>query len=182
MADEDGSEVGIALGGKYRERMSDDPKHDAGQPHLQAETQRGRDRAVDDGDGARGAAQQDWFGERTVQRDFEAFDIALHQTSAPPPKEKKERKKLDAAKAIEMPKTIWIRRRKPPEVSPNASVRPVTMMMSTAMILATGPWTESSTCWSGCSHGMLVPDAQAGRHTISASIAPVMAVRTAEAR
>ena len=41
-----------------------------------------------------------------------------HQTRAPPPKEKKERKKLDAAKAIERPKTIWISRRKPPEVSP----------------------------------------------------------------
>ena len=41
-----------------------------------------------------------------------------------------------------MPKTIWIRRRNPPEVSPKASVRPVTMMMITAMILATGPSIE----------------------------------------
>ena len=45
--------------------------------------------------------------------------------TAPPPKEKKERKKLVAAKAIESPKTIWISRRKPPELSPKASDRPV---------------------------------------------------------
>ncbi len=39
----------------------------------------------------------------------------IHQTSAPPPNWKKVRKKLDAAKAMLRPKTIWIRRRKPPE-------------------------------------------------------------------
>ena len=69
----------------------------------------------------RGApAKQDRLGQRAVQRHLEAFDMAAHQTSAPPPKEKKDRKKLDAAKAIEMPKTIWISRRKPPAVSPKA--------------------------------------------------------------
>ena len=83
----------------------------------------------------------------------------LHQTSAPPPNEKNDRKKLDAAKAIERPKTIWISRRKPPEVSPKASVRPVTMMTITEMILATGPWMDSRICCSGCSHGMLEPAA-----------------------
>src|SRR3546814_16057749 len=81
-----------------------------------------------------------------------------HQTSAPPPKEKKERKKLDAANAIERPKTIWIRRRNPPEVSPNASVRPVTMMMITARIFATGPSTDCRICCHGCSQGMEEPD------------------------
>ena len=49
----------------------------------------------------------------------------------------------DAAKAIESPKTIWIRRQKPPDVSPKASASPVAMMMITATILATGPWTDS---------------------------------------
>src|SRR5579871_202574 len=96
-----------------------------------------------------------------MQGDFEAINMIAHATSAPPPNEKKERKKLEAAKAIEMPNTIWISRRKPPDVSPKASVRPVTIMMRTAMILATGPCTESSTCCSGASHGMLVPAAQA---------------------
>src|SRR3546814_8880864 len=66
-----------------------------------------------------------------------------HQTSAPPPKEKNDRKKLDAANAIDRPNTIWIRRRAPPEVSPKASVRPVMMMIITAMILATGPSIDS---------------------------------------
>lgn len=48
-----------------------------------------------------------------------------------------------AAKAIDRPKTIWISRRNPPEVSPKASARPVEMMMITEMILATGPWMDS---------------------------------------
>src|SRR3546814_6194125 len=56
--------------------------------------------------------------------------VAAHQTSAPPPKEKKDRKKLDAAKAIDRPKTICTSRRKPPDVSPKARLRPVTMMRS----------------------------------------------------
>src|SRR3546814_4909231 len=33
------------------------------------------------------------------------------------------------------------------------------MMMITATILATGPWTDSSTCSSGCSQGMPEPAA-----------------------
>src|SRR3546814_13309841 len=72
-----------------------------------------------------------------------------HEISAPPPKLKKLRKKEEAAKAIASPKMIWMRRRNPPAVSPNASVRPVTRMMITATILATGRWTDSSTRWSG---------------------------------
>src|SRR6266513_4818367 len=82
-----------------------------------------------------------------------------HQTSAPPPNEKNDRKNELAAKAIERPNTIWTRRRKPPEVSPKASVSPVTMMMITAMILATGPSIDCRICCSGCSQGMLEPAA-----------------------
>ena len=44
-----------------------------------------------------------------------------------------------AAKAMLSPKTIWISLRKPPLVSPKASDNPVTIIMSTATILATGP-------------------------------------------
>jgi hypothetical protein len=51
---------------------------------------------------------------------LEAVDMA-HATRAPPPKLKKLRKKEEAAKAIESPKTIWISLRKPPAVSPKAS-------------------------------------------------------------
>ena len=57
------------------------------------------------------------------------------------------------------PKTIWMRRRKPPDVSPNASVRPVMMMTITERTFATGPWIEFRICVSGCSHGMLEPAA-----------------------
>eukprot|EP01040_Poterioochromonas_malhamensis_P020282 gene20284-biopygen6325 len=68
---------------------------------------------------------------------------AVHQISAPPPKEKNDRKKLEAANAIDRPNTIWISRRNPPEVSPNARVSPVTMILITAMILATSTSTDS---------------------------------------
>ena len=55
-----------------------------------------------------------------------------------------------AAKAIDRPKTIWISRRKPPDVSPKASARPVAMMMMTATILATGPSIDWRIFCSGC--------------------------------
>ncbi|MNE74264.1 hypothetical protein D3C80_1703310 [compost metagenome] len=92
----------------------------------------------------RRAAQKDRLGQGSVDRGDEVFgDRVGHQTRAPPPKEKKLRKKELAAKAMERPNTIWIRRRAPPEVSPKARVRPVTMMIITAMILATGPSIDS---------------------------------------
>src|SRR3546814_1130865 len=78
-----------------------------------------------------------------MHRHREAGQVLLHQTSAPPPKLKKERKKELAAKATDRPKTIWISRRKPPEVSPKARVRPVITMMITQITLATGPCTRS---------------------------------------
>src|SRR5579883_3679417 len=89
--------------------------------------------------------------------------VGAHDTRAPTEKEKKERKKEEAAKAIEMPNTIWINLLKPPEVSPKARLSPVTMMMITATILATGPWTDSRICCSGCSHGMLEPRSEERR-------------------
>src|SRR5687767_4475522 len=99
-----------------------------------------------------------------MDRRLEAFDGRWrgHDSSAPPPKLKNERKNDEAANAIDSPKTIWISRRKPPAVSPNASVSPVVMMMITATILATGPWTDSRTFCSGSSHGMPDPPAKAG--------------------
>src|SRR5690606_38292571 len=144
-----------------RQRMPGDEQAESGDPLLEAEADRRGKRAIEDGDSARRAAEQDRLGQRAMDGDFEAIDVAssIHQTSAPPPKEKKERKKLDAAKAMDRPKTIWISRRKPPEVSPKASVKPVMMMMITATILATGPWTDSRMRWSGSSHGMPEPAA-----------------------
>src|SRR5690606_34337689 len=136
------------------------PDQQAGQPELQPEADRAGQRAVQDGDRARCAAEQDRLGQGAMHRDREAGDLGEllerrpHHTKAPPPKLKNDRKKELAAKAMEMPKTIWISRRKPPPVSPKASVRPVTIMMITATIFATGPSTESRMDCSGASQGI----------------------------
>src|SRR5690606_2826083 len=157
----------IAFRRPHGSEMADGPNGDADQPEAQAEAHGPGQRPVHDGDGARCAAEHDMLGQRPMDRDREArHGVQLlkrdgHQTSAPPPNEKNDRKKLDAAKAMDRPKTIWIRRRKPPLVSPNARVRPVTMMMMTAMILATGPSMDWRICCKGCSHGIDEPDAWA---------------------
>src|SRR5258707_659655 len=160
----------IALRRPDRGGLTENPKQETGDPQPQAETKGCGGRAVEDRDRARRTAEQDVLGKRAINGCCKSGDPLLHQTSAPPPKEKKERKKELAAKAIERPNTIWISRRKPPEVSPNASVRPVTMMMMTAMILATGPSTDCRIWFNGCSHGMLEPAACAGAPGNMASI------------
>src|SRR5216684_429402 len=176
-------ELRIALGGPDRGGLTENPEQETGEPQPQAETERRRQGAVEDRDRARRAAEQNVFGERAMNGCCKSGDLLLHQTSAPPPKEKNERKKELAAKAIERPNTIWISRRKPPEVSPNASVRPVTMMMITAMILATGPSTDCRIWLSGCSHGMLEPAAQAGAPgNVVSNVARVMRAPVAMAR
>src|SRR5467141_154386 len=172
-------ELRIALRGPDRGGLTENPKQETGDPQPQAETKSCGERAVENRDRARRAAEQDVLGKRAMNGCCKSGDPLLHQTSAPPPKEKKERKKELAAKAIERPNTIWISRRKPPEVSPNASVRPVTMMMITAMILATGPSTDCRIWFSGCSHGMLEPAAQAGAQS---NVARVMRAVVAMAR
>src|SRR3546814_1824785 len=134
VADEHGGEVGIARGGEHRQRVTDDPQHQAGDPLLQAEPHGRRHGAVDDGDGARRAAEQDRLGQRPVQRRLEPLDMVdavRHQTSAPPPKLKKLRKNELAANAMVRPKTIWISRRTPQLVSPKPTVKPVKMIMIT---------------------------------------------------
>src|SRR5882724_39459 len=172
-------ELRIALGSPDRGGLTENPEQETGEPQPQAETKSCGERAVEDRDRARRAAEQDVLGERAMNGCCKSENPLLHQTSAPPPKEKNDRKKELAAKAIERPNTIWISRRKPPEVSPNASVRPVTMMMITAMILATGPSTDCRIWFSGCSHGMLEPAAQAGAQS---NVARVMRAVVAMAR
>src|SRR5713226_7750768 len=134
-------EGGIALGGPNCRQMADQPDHRSDNPQAKAEAYGGGERAIDDHDRPRSAAQKKRFRERAVDRCVEAGNglALIHQTSAPPPNEKNDRKKLEAEKAIESPKTIWIRRRKPREVSPNASAKPVRMMTMTDMTFATGP-------------------------------------------
>ncbi|GLJ00601.1 hypothetical protein Sbs19_44190 [Sphingobium sp. BS19] len=102
----------IAFGSPYREEMTDCPDGDANQPETEAEADGAGQRAVDNGNRTRCAAEQDMLGQRPVNRDGEArhsielFKPARHQMSAPPPNEKNDRKKLDAAKAMDRPKTI----------------------------------------------------------------------------
>ena len=92
----------------YREEMTNRPDGDANQPETKAEADGPGQRAVDNGDGARCAAEQDMLGQRPMDRDrksrhrAELFEAARHQMSAPPPNEKNDRKKLDAAKAMEL--------------------------------------------------------------------------------
>src|SRR3546814_16338091 len=76
----------------------------------------------------------DRHGERAVQRQLEPGREGIRgaHTTAPPEKLKNDRKKLEAANAMVRPNTIWISLRKPPDVSPKASARPVAMMMMTA--------------------------------------------------
>src|SRR5450830_419219 len=107
-----------------------------------------------------------------MQRHLEAWKIiGRTHTTAPPEKLKNDRKKLDAANAMDRPKTIWMSLRKPPLVSPKASARPVEMMMITAMILETGPWMESRMDCSGVSQGIDEPDAFAVPAVISMTAA-----------
>src|SRR3546814_14379197 len=77
--------------------MADRPEGKAGEPEPKAKPDRAGEGAVDDRKAARRAAEQDRLGERAVDRREETRNVGLlcHQTSAPPPKEKKERKKLD---------------------------------------------------------------------------------------
>jgi hypothetical protein len=120
------------------------PDGEADQPEAQAEADGAGERAVEDGDGARRAAEQDRLGQRPVDRDGEARHVvALIDAPAIRPAPRRRTRRTTGrswrANAIDRPNTIWISRRKPPDVSPKASVRPVVMMMMTAMILATGP-------------------------------------------
>ena len=69
------------------------------------------------------------------------------------------------------PNTIWMSLRKPPDVSPKASARPVAMMMMTATMRATGPWIESKIDCNGPSHGIEEPAAFAVPAVISMAAA-----------
>src|SRR5262245_18945511 len=97
---------------------------------------------------------------------------------APPAKEKNDRKNDVAANEMERPNTIWSSRRKPPPMSPKARLRPVIMMVMTAMILATGPSTDSKMRCSGASQGMPEPAACNALASVSAAAATSQTRRT----
>src|SRR6266852_786712 len=144
MPADDVDKLRVALRRPHRGGLTDDPEQETGEPQPQTKAERRRQGTVENRNRTRCPTEQDRLGQRAMDRHSEACDEIdfLHHTSTPPPNEKNDRKKELAANAIDRPNTIWISRRKPPEVSPNASVRPVTMMMITAMILETGPSTD----------------------------------------
>jgi len=108
MPPHDIDEGGVAFGGPDRREVPDQPDRGADDPQTKAKADRGSERAVDDCDGARRTAEEDRFGQSAMDWCVETDDgLGLfHQTSAPPPNWKNDRKKLDAAKAIDRPKTI----------------------------------------------------------------------------
>src|SRR6516162_2506870 len=159
---DDFDKVRVVLGGPDGDHVADQPKQKARDPQAQTDAECSGECSVNNGDRPRRAAHEDRFDQRTMYRRDEAWNLTVHQITTPPPKEKNDRKKLEAANAIDRPNTIWISLRNPDDVSQNASDSPVTMMMMTAMILATGPSTDCRIWFSGCSHGMLEPAARAG--------------------
>ena len=114
VAEQHRREMRVAPGGEDGEAVPRRPQDDAGDPLLEPEPDRGGDRAVDDRESTRGAAEQDRRPERAVDRHLKPGDVLgagvvdgpAHAISAPPPKLKKLRKKLDAANAIDRPNTI----------------------------------------------------------------------------
>src|SRR5262249_38158973 len=154
----------VALCGPDRRHVPDRPEHKSGDPEAQPQSDSSRERAVGDRDRAWRTAKQDRLRQGAMDRRFEPGDRIVredlaHQTTAPPPNEKNDRKNELAANAIEGPNSMWVGRGKPPDVSAKASFAPVTMMMITAMIFATGPSIDCRICCSGCSHGMFEPAA-----------------------
>ena len=97
---------GIAPGGPDGAHVADEPEDETCDPQPQPESKGGRQRAVDDGDRARRTAHQDRLSKRTVNGHDKACDRVVHQITTPPPKEKNDRKKLEAANAIDRPNTI----------------------------------------------------------------------------
>src|ERR1700744_152718 len=142
MPADDLDEVRVALGSPDGGHVADEPDQEPREPEAKADAERGRERAVEDRDRTGRPTHQDRLRESAMDRRLKAWDLRVHQITTPPPNEKNERKKLDAAKAMDSPNTIWTNLRKPPEESPNASDSPVVMMMITAIILATGPSTD----------------------------------------
>src|SRR5262245_7450655 len=102
----------IALGRPDRCQMADQPDRSAGDPQTKAEANGGGERANDDDDRSGRAGQKERFCERAMDGCVKAGNgfALVHHTSAPPLNEKKLRKKLEAAKAMDKPNTIWINR------------------------------------------------------------------------
>ncbi len=99
-------ELRIALRCPDGGHVTDEPEQETGEPKPKAEAQCCGQGAVQNGNGSRCAAHQDRLGQGAMHRRNKPGDLLVHQITTPPPNEKKDRKKLDAANAIDRPKTI----------------------------------------------------------------------------
>jgi hypothetical protein len=54
-------ESGVMFGCPHRQEMADQPEASTNQPKPKAKADGGRERAIDDGDGSRRTAEEDWF-------------------------------------------------------------------------------------------------------------------------
>src|SRR5436853_4031673 len=100
VAAHDLQEIRVAPGGPGGGEMTDQPERQPGDPQTQAETDGGRERAVEDGERARRPREQNRLGQGAVHGHLETGNGLAH-ISAPPAKEKNERKNEDAANAME---------------------------------------------------------------------------------
>jgi hypothetical protein len=83
---------GIALGGPYRRDMPDQPNRSADDPEAKPKADSGSERAVDDRDRARRAAEQDRFGQRAMNGRVEAGEPpGLAPKSSASPRSRKRR-------------------------------------------------------------------------------------------
>src|SRR5262249_54617675 len=96
MPSHDVDEGGVALGGPDGCQVTDQPDRGTGQPQAQAEADSGSKGAIEDHDGSRRPTQQEGFRQGPMDGRVKARNglTKLHQTSAPPPNEKNDRKKL----------------------------------------------------------------------------------------
>jgi hypothetical protein len=87
MPADDLDEGRVALSRPDGGEMTDEPDRGAGDSEAEAKPDCRSERAIDDRDGPRRAAEQDRFGQRAMDRGIvscNGFGL-VHQTSAPPP-------------------------------------------------------------------------------------------------
>lgn len=99
-------ECGVSLGSPYSRRVPNGPEQETGDPQAQSEPKGCGERPVNDGDRPGCSAHQDRLSQSPVHRRDKSCDGLVHHTTTPPPNEKNDKKKLEAANAIESPNTI----------------------------------------------------------------------------
>jgi hypothetical protein len=73
VAGQHGQERRVLARDPYGDRVAEEPDCGAGEPHPQAQSDGGGERAVENGEAARRASEQDGFGQGAMQGDFKAW-------------------------------------------------------------------------------------------------------------